>query len=64
MIEIKYLQDLRGSERFGTCSGCGKGFKDDSSMVRVRFRYKNGVNEQGSAICLCSECRTELYQKI
>lgn len=64
MIEIKYLQDLQGADRYGTCGGCGKSSKDDSGMVRIRFNYSNGNKNQGTIICLCNRCRVDLYQKI
>ena len=64
MIEIKYLQDLEGEGKYGTCAGCGKFSKDDPSMVRVRFSYSNGNNEHGTIICICNRCRIDLYHKI
>lgn len=64
MIEIKYLQDLKGADRFGTCGGCGKSSKDDPGMVRVRFNYSSENKGQGTIICLCNQCRVDLYKKL
>ena len=60
MIEIKYTQDMKGAERFGTCASCGKNSKEDIRMVRVIFT--NGASSK--SICLCDKCRRLLYEKI
>jgi len=60
MITIKYLADLEGSEKYGSCVACDKDHKQDSRMVRVIF-------DSGSfplSICLCDDCRKELCKKI
>lgn len=62
MIEIKYLIDYDGADKYGTCAGCGKFSEDDPAMIRVRFEYNNIGH--GSAICLCDKCRHELWTKI
>lgn len=60
MIKVEYLIDKCGADRYGTCAGCSKSSKDDPKMVSITFKTKYS----GSVICLCDECRKELYQKI
>ena len=61
MIKVEYLIDKCGADRYGTCAGCSKGSKDDPKMVSITFKTKI---YSGSVICLCDECRKELYHKI
>lgn len=64
MIKIEYLADMNGASRFGTCAGCSKGNKEDPQMVRVTFWTGSRQAWQGTSLCLCKECRRELYKKI
>ena len=60
MIKVEYLIDKYGAEGFGTCAGCSKSSKDDQKMVAITFLTKYSYH----VVCLCNECREELYQKI
>ena len=69
MIDIRYLRDCNGADRFGTCMGCGKGEKDDSEMARITisFQFRNPskyISSQGSAVCICSNCRKKLLERL
>ena len=64
MVKIEYLADYSGASRFGTCAGCSKGSKEDPEMVRVTFWTGSRQAWQGTSLCLCKECRRELYEKI
>lgn len=64
MIEVKYLQDCEGADKYGSCSGCGKFSKEDTAMIKVEFWRDVGGNSRGTQICLCKQCRAELYSKI
>ena len=57
MIKITYLSDCIGAEKFGTCSSCLKGSKEDERMVRIKFYAQNGKHLAGTSVCLCNECR-------
>ena len=62
MIRIQYLSNLKGGARFGACSSCGKGSKEDPAMVKVEFRVDG--NAGGTAVFLCNECLEKLYHMI
>ena len=64
MIHVNYLMDLHGADKFGSCIACGKNGKEDQKMVRVTFMRNNYGNQTGLVLCLCDECRKELYHKI
>ena len=64
MIRLNYLADLKGADKFGSCIACGKSAKEDKKMVRVIFTRNNYGNQNGLVLCLCDECRKELYYKI
>ena len=44
--------------------GCSKGSKEDPEMVRVTFWTGSRQAWRGTSLCLCKECRRELYEKI
>ena len=52
MIDIMYLKNEKGSNRFGTCSGCGKNTDDDPMIRRIRVGYDNS----NISACLCRDC--------
>ena len=60
MIEIIRLNDCNGSDRFGSCTSCGKFSNDDKSMVRIKFM----MERQGTSICLCSKCTHSLIRQM
>ena len=64
MVSIEYLRDCKGSNKFGTCNGCGKFSNEDESLVRIRFVNENTGGWQGTSICLCSECRNHLFSQL
>lgn len=60
MIEITRLNECNGSDRFGSCTSCGKFSNDDKSMVRIKFM----MERQGTSICLCSKCTHSLIRQM
>ena len=60
MIDIRYLRDCNGADRFGTCMGCGKGSREDQGLVRMTFSFIGG----GTSVCVCNDCRKDLMRKI
>ena len=60
MIEITRLNECNGSNRFGSCTSCGKFSNDDKSMVRIKFM----MEKQGTSVCLCSKCANVLFDTL
>ena len=60
MIEITRLNECNGSDRFGSCTSCGKFSDDDKSMVRIKFM----MERQGTSVCLCSKCANVLFNTL
>ena len=64
MINIEYLADCIGLDKFGTCSSCLKGSGEDKYMVRIKFSAQNGNHISGTSICLCDECKRLLIGRM
>ena len=60
MIEITRLNECNGSDKFGSCTSCGKFSNDDKSMVRIKFM----MERQGTSVCLCSKCENVLFNTL
>ena len=61
MIKIEHLSSCEGADKFGTCSGCLRGNKEVEDMIRITIFARNGMGTSGASICLCTECKKELY---
>lgn len=61
MIKIQYVSEIKTAQRFCSCNACGKSSQDDPKMIQVHFQDGSGF---GVIVCLCDECRRELYEKI
>lgn len=64
MINVEYLHECSGADRFGTCVGCGKGSDEDIWMSRVTIIFDNYGHRQGNSFCLCGKCRNVLLRKL
>ena len=65
MIEVKYLRDCEDSDRWlGTCASCGRDVEDDSGIIRMIFGKNMSGHVLGTTICLCRQCRKDLYRKM
>lgn len=64
MIKTEYLIDCNGADRFGTCASCSKDSQEDGKMIRVRIGNNAAGYYQGTAFCLCNECRELMYKTI
>ena len=62
MIEVGYLVDSKGAQKFGTCASCGKGSDDDPKMVRVTYSHHDSISRTSN--CLCADCRRLLLKTI
>ena len=58
-MNIQYIKDGKGTERFGTCIECGK----DSYLDRYLVRISLGSTHKMSA-CLCSSCLNRLISEL
>ena len=61
MIKIQYVSEIKTTQRFCSCNDCGKPSQEDPKMIQLRFQNGSGF---GVIVCLCDECRRELYEKI
>ncbi len=61
MINIMYLTHGNGAEKFGACTSCGKGSKDDATMVKITCWNDEA---QKTSIFLCSECRKTILNEL
>ena len=64
MIKTEYLIDCEGADKYGTCASCSKDSHEDRKMIRVRIGSKAAGYYQGTAFCLCNECRELMYKTI
>lgn len=64
MIKIEYLIGCNGADKFGTCASCSKDSHEDRKMIRVRIGSKAAGYYQGTAFCLCNECRELMCKTI
>ena len=62
MIEVGYLVDSKGAQKFGTFASCGKGSDDDPKMVRVTYSHHDSISRTSN--CLCADCRRLLLKTI
>ena len=59
-IEIVYLTEQKGVEKYGNCIACKKSSKDDRDMIRILFGDKGNC----ISVCICSECRKKLKEML
>ena len=60
MVEISFLKDEKGANKFGTCGSCGKNSGDDPLMKRIKV----GSGGNHTSICLCYECYKKMASDI
>lgn len=61
MIKVRKLSEQKGGESYGTCNSCSAFSSENATLVRITFTTDYG---QGTSICLCEKCLTELFYKL
>ena len=55
-MQIEFLKDCKGANKFGTCNGCGDSTDTQPKMRRLRF--------EAVSVCLCEECFKNVAEQI
>ncbi len=59
-MRLVNVEELKGSDRHGTCSECGAGFSEINHMKKITF----GNDQVTYTIFLCGKCYEELFRTI
>lgn len=55
-MKVKYIKELQGASKYGTCIECGKG-TDEKEIIAISF-------EDGRTIHLCENCARRTKQNL